>query len=180
MTWDAFIRRLDLSRMPCKIDLSVRRDVYQDVEHAHLVMHVRDMHDGKPSVVNHVIPLSSFDGADDGCRLRTIRDAIRIAFEHEIDECLWFDKRQPINPHMQRGSYVVWHAPKQFENCKCDQRGAVVGLTRQSNGHMVVTGVRLDNGDLIDPSIDPDLLRPVGEPCPLDGGRLIPVGASVD
>jgi len=73
------------------------------------------------------------------------------------------------------GSRAIWHAPPGRENCKCDQVGTVTKL-RDS----YVVGVQLDAGGVIDPSIDPDCLRAVGDECPFGGSPVIPIGASVD
>lgn len=85
-------------------------------------------------------------------------------------------------PKRAVGDRVVWHGPKHWPSadgashweCKCDQAGVITTL---SNGY--VTGVQLDAGGVIDPSIDPDLLQPEGAACPIDGRRP-PLGASVD
>jgi hypothetical protein len=67
------------------------------------------------------------------------------------------------------GDRAVWHVPDffaktRFTTCKCDSIGTVEQMHDQ-DGYAYITRLKLDNGEVIDPSIDPDLLRVPGEPC---------------
>jgi hypothetical protein len=67
---------------------------------------------------------------------------------------------------------AVWHAPAwkglsmsaADQRCDCDRIGVVEAMHEHA-GYACVTRLRLDDGQVIDPSIDPALLALPGEPC---------------
>lgn len=165
--WNSFLARLDLSRLPMPVTLSMVEDF--EGRQLRIKLHVKDIFDGSPLYVWQTQELPPFESLGDSHRLRAIIDAVMHAVEHEIRECIWLDGRRQDNPHFDYNSPVIWHAPLLMSGpCKCDRVGTVAASMRDADGRRIVTSVRLNNGEVIDPSIDIDLLREYesNEACP--------------
>jgi len=99
-SWDAFIRRIDLSRFPCKIDISIRiSDRHVAAHILEMKLHVKDIFSDAMSTVHHLWGLPPFERLTDTERLKAICGALAMAFRHEIEECLWLDGARVFDPH---------------------------------------------------------------------------------
>lgn len=95
--WPAFIARLSFRSMfPIEIRLDPAGEPYSE-DALVVILHAPDIHDGSPSRVFYLIPLSEM--GDPVEALDRIRKTVLQAIRHELDECMLFDGRQIRDPH---------------------------------------------------------------------------------